>query len=123
MPPLILIVDDSRLEAALIETLFQGLGYRTRVVHNGEDGIAAAREHRPALVVMDVIMPGMNGFQAAKRITHDPELAGIPVVMCSSKESAGDREWGRRTGAVQYFAKPFTAAMADECRTLLERSE
>jgi len=102
----VLIIDDSPTEVHVMQRALQGHGFETLAAGDGEQGIELAREHRPDVIFMDVVMPGMNGFQATRRLARDPATAGIPVVMITTKGEATDRIWGMRQGAVDYLVKP-----------------
>jgi twitching motility two-component system response regulator PilH len=97
--PLILIVDDSPTEVYVIV-----------VAVDGAEGVRLAREMHPNLIFMDVVMPGINGFQATRTLSGDPETRGIPIVMVTSKNQQTDRIWGLRQGAVDYMVKPVSSA-------------
>jgi twitching motility two-component system response regulator PilH len=87
---------------------------------NGADGVAVARAEVPDLILMDVVMPGMNGFQATRQITRGAETSHIPVVIVSTKDQETDRVWGRRQGARDYLTKPIDeAALMQVIRQLL----
>ncbi|MDR0769859.1 MAG: response regulator [Burkholderiales bacterium] len=102
----ILIVDDSPTERHLLnEYLVQG-GHEVFLSSSGEDGVAKAMEMKPDLVVMDVVMPGMSGFQATRTLHRTPETQNIPVVLCTTKDKDTDRIWGLRQGACEYLTKP-----------------
>src|SRR5487761_2293745 len=81
-------------------------GYEVLSTDNGEDAIAKARSSKPDLILMDVVMPGLNGFQATRAISRDPETRSIPVIMCTSKSQETDKIWGLRQGARDYVVKP-----------------
>jgi twitching motility two-component system response regulator PilH len=102
----VLIIDDSPTEVHVMQRALQGYGFETLAAADGEQGIELAREHRPDVIFMDVVMPGMNGFQATRRLARDPATADIPVVMITTKGEATDRIWGMRQGAVDYLVKP-----------------
>jgi twitching motility two-component system response regulator PilH len=103
---LVLIVDDSPTEQHVFCKALERHGYDTVVASDGEEAIGAAQQMRPDVIVMDVVMPGMNGFQATRRLSKDPATANIPVVIVSSKGQETDRIWGLRQGASQYLVKP-----------------
>ena len=107
---LVLIVDDSPTEQHIFCKALERHGYDTAVASDGEEAIAAALEMRPEVIVMDVVMPGMNGFQATRRLSKNPGTANIPVVIVSSKGQETDRIWGLRQGATQYLVKPVDAS-------------
>ena len=102
----ILIVDDSPTELHVLSKILHQAGHETLTAADGEAGIAAAKSHRPDVVLMDVVMPGLNGFQATRKLSRDPETQSIPVVMVTTKDQDTDREWGMRQGARGYLVKP-----------------
>ena len=102
----ILVVDDSQTELHVITSYLQSAGHQTITAENGEEGLSVARTERPDLVFMDVVMPGLNGFQATRKISRDPQTSDIPVVMITTKDQDTDREWGMRQGAKAYLVKP-----------------
>ncbi|MCK5639348.1 MAG: response regulator [Gammaproteobacteria bacterium] len=102
----ILIVDDSPTETHILSTILDKHGYTVITVDNGEDGVTAAAEKKPDLILMDVVMPGMNGFQATRKITKSPETSHIPVILVTTKDQETDRVWGMRQGAKDYITKP-----------------
>ncbi|MEO8975509.1 MAG: response regulator [Casimicrobiaceae bacterium] len=102
----ILIVDDSPTERHVLNDLLTKSGYEVVASDNGEDAILKARLLKPDLILMDVVMPGLNGFQATRAISRDPETRGIPVILCTSKDQETDKIWGMRQGARDYVIKP-----------------
>lgn len=102
----VLIIDDSPTELHLFRKMLEKAGFDTIVADSGEHGISAAKSGRPDCILMDVVMPGMDGFQATRRLTRDPRTAGIPVIMVTTKAQETDRIWGLRQGAVEYLVKP-----------------
>jgi twitching motility two-component system response regulator PilH len=107
--PLVLIVDDSPTEQHVFCKVLERHGYDTVVASDGEEAIATAEQVLPEVIVMDVVMPGMNGFQATRRLSRNPKTAKIPVVIVSAKGQETDRIWGLRQGASQYLVKPVEA--------------
>lgn len=107
--PLVLIVDDSPTEQHVFCKILERHGYDTVVASDGEEAIATAEQVLPEVIVMDVVMPGMNGFQATRRLSRNPATAKIPVVIVSAKSQETDRIWGLRQGASQYLVKPVEA--------------
>jgi twitching motility two-component system response regulator PilH len=90
-------------------------------VNNAEEGLIKAREEKPDLILMDVVMPGMNGFQATRRLTKDPKTAAIPVIMITAKDQETDRIWGLRQGARDYVIKPVDETeLMDKITALLQ---
>jgi twitching motility two-component system response regulator PilH len=102
----ILIVDDSPTERYYLTDILVKNGFSVSTADNGEDALLKMRADRPELILMDVVMPGANGFQVTRSIARDPELAAVPVIICSSKNQETDRIWGMRQGARDYFVKP-----------------
>lgn len=112
--PLVLIVDDSPTEVHVLSGYLEKHGFETAAAADGREGIDKARELRPGLILMDVVMPGMNGFQATRELARDPDTASIPVVMVTTKGLETDKIWGMRQGAVDYLVKPVTEAQLVE---------
>jgi twitching motility two-component system response regulator PilH len=102
----ILIVDDSPTERYYLTDILVKNGFSVSTAENGEDALLKMRADRPELILMDVVMPGANGFQVTRSIARDPELSSVPVIICSSKNQETDRIWGMRQGAQDYFVKP-----------------
>jgi len=102
----ILIVDDSPTERFYLTDILARAGYAVSTAVNGEEAIDKIRAERPHLILMDVVMPGANGFQVTRSIARDPALSSIPVIICSSKNQETDRIWGMRQGARDYLVKP-----------------
>jgi twitching motility two-component system response regulator PilH len=118
--PLVLIVDDSPTEVHVLQQFLEKHGFETAAAENGADGIEKARELKPDLVLMDVVMPGKNGFQATRELSKHPETAGIPVVMVTTKDQETDRIWGMRQGAADYLTKPVTeATLVEKVRAII----
>ena len=101
-----LIVDDSPTERYYLTDILVKNGFSVSTAENGEDALLKMRADRPELILMDVVMPGANGFQVTRSIARDPELSSVPVIICSSKNQETDRIWGMRQGAQDYFVKP-----------------
>jgi twitching motility two-component system response regulator PilH len=102
----VLIVDDSPTEVHVLSTILEKHGHSISTASNGEEGIAQAKELKPDIILMDVVMPGMNGFQATRHITRDPETSAIPIIIVTTKDQETDRVWGLRQGAKDYITKP-----------------
>ncbi|MCA1858009.1 response regulator [Massilia oculi] len=107
----ILIVDDSPTERFYLTDILVRAGFAVTTAVNGGEAIDKIRAERPQLILMDVVMPGANGFQVTRSIARDPELAAIPVIICSSKNQETDRIWGMRQGARDYLVKPVDPAL------------
>lgn len=115
----ILVVDDSPTERHVIVELLTKNGYAVVTADSGEHGVAAAKSEHPDLILMDVVMPGMNGYQACRTITRDEATRHIPVIMCTSKGQETDKIWGMRQGAQDYLVKPVDqAALLDKIKAL-----
>ena len=102
----ILIVDDSPTERHVLNDMLTKAGYEVVTSDNGEDAILKAKSLKPDLILMDVVMPGLNGFQATRAISRDPETRAIPIILCTSKSQETDKIWGMRQGARDYIVKP-----------------
>jgi len=102
----ILIVDDSPTERHVLNDLLTKAGFEVVTSDNGEDAIVKSRQIKPDLILMDVVMPGLNGFQATRAISRDPETRTIPIILCTSKSQETDKIWGLRQGARDYLVKP-----------------
>ena len=102
----VLIIDDSPTELHLFQNMLEKNGFDTLVADSGEEGLKQARSARPDCILMDVVMPGMNGFQATRKLNKDPVTARIPVIIITSKDQETDKIWGMRQGAVEYLVKP-----------------
>lgn len=102
----ILVVDDSPSEMARFREILTKHGYEMIEAKNGEEGVAVAMQHLPDVILMDIVMPEMNGFQATRKITREKTTAHIPVVIVSTKNQETDRVWGKRQGAKEYLTKP-----------------
>jgi twitching motility two-component system response regulator PilH len=102
----IMIVDDSPTDAHLLQKMLEKNGYQTLTAGNGDEGIEVARLLRPDLILMDVVMPGLNGFQATRELSSNPETSSIPVIIVTRKDQKVDRVWGIRQGARDYITKP-----------------
>lgn len=102
----ILIVDDSPTEVHVLQTMLSKNGHEIIVATTGEDGVALAKKELPDLVLMDVVMPGMNGFQATRQLSKNEDTAVIPVIMVTTKDQETDKVWAMRQGAKDYIVKP-----------------
>ncbi|WP_018230959.1 response regulator [Methyloversatilis universalis] len=102
----IMVVDDSPTERHVLNDFLTRKGFEVIIAENGEQAIAKAKAEKPDLILMDVVMPGINGYQATRTITRDDSTRDIPVIMCTSKDLPTDRIWGMRQGALDYMVKP-----------------
>ena len=105
----ILVVDDSKTELHHLTDLLTRRGYSVRTAENGDEALRRLADDKPDLILMDVVMPGQNGFQLTRAITRDPRFADVPVIMCTSKGLETDKVWGMRQGARDYVVKPIDA--------------
>ena len=102
----ILMVDDAPTEMYKLTAMLEKHGHQVLKAENGADGVALARQEKPDVVLMDVVMPGLNGFQATRQLTKDPETGHIPVIIVTTKDQETDKVWGKRQGARDYLTKP-----------------
>jgi twitching motility two-component system response regulator PilH len=105
----ILLVDDSKTELFHLSDILAKRGYSVRTAENGDEALRRLAEDKPDLILMDVVMPGQNGFQLTRKITRDPRWSDVPVIMCTSKNQETDKVWGMRQGARDYIVKPVDA--------------
>jgi twitching motility two-component system response regulator PilH len=102
----ILIIDDSPTDTRVFATVLEKNGHQVLSAGSAEDGIEVCKRELPDLVLMDVILPGMNGFQATRSLSKDPTTSAIPIIIVSTKNMETDRVWGLRQGAKDYLVKP-----------------
>ena len=102
----VLVVEDNELNMKLFHDLLDAHGYNILQTKDGMEALDIAREHHPDLILMDIVMPGMNGYQATRTLTNDPSTSAIPIVMVTSKGQETDKIWGLRQGAIDYMVKP-----------------
>ena len=105
----ILIIDDSATDRQFLLEVLSKQGYQCVTAQNGDEGIAKAKTEQPDLILMDIIMPGTDGFKATRAIARDEVTKHIPVIVCTSKKLETDRVWGMRQGAKDYLVKPIDA--------------
>jgi twitching motility two-component system response regulator PilH len=105
----VLVVDDSKTELLFLTDLLQKMGLAVRTAENADEALKQLKELRPDLILMDIVMPGQNGFQLTRSISRSAEYADIPIIICSSKHQETDRVWGLRQGAKDYITKPVQA--------------
>ena len=105
----VLIVDDSKTETMFLTDILQKQGYAVRSAENADEAMKRLKEEKPDLILMDVVMPGQNGFQLTRSINRTPEYTSIPIIMCTSKNLETDRVWGMRQGAKDYITNPVDA--------------
>jgi DNA-binding response OmpR family regulator len=111
MQKTILVVEDSPMEMKLMLGLLANTGYQVFSATDGEQALAAAQEHHPDLILLDVVLPKKNGYQVCRQLKGSPETAGSKIVMVSSKSQETDRFWGMKQGADDYVTKPIDAAV------------
>ena len=102
----VLVVDDSRTQLFGIEKLLKAEGVKTYTAENGKQGILMARHVKPDLILMDIVMPEINGFQATRYLTRQPDTGHIPIIIISGTDQQSDRLWGLKLGAKDYMQKP-----------------
>lgn len=102
----ILIIDDSPTEQFLLTQILSEGHFEIFTAENGEDGVVRAKDIQPDLILMDVVMPGINGFQATRTLSRDAATKNIPIIMCTTKSQQTDKIWGLRQGALDYITKP-----------------
>lgn len=102
----ILIVDDSKTETLFLSELLSQNGFTVACAENADEALVSLAKDRPDLILMDIVMPGQNGFQLTRTINRTPEFTDIPIIMCTSKNQETDRVWGMRQGAKDYIVKP-----------------
>ena len=106
----VLVVDDSPTETRIYLNTLSQAGYRVESAADGGEGVEMARRLKPDAIIMDVIMPTLNGFQATRMLHRDAETAAIPIIIVTTKDQPTDRTWGLRQGAVDYLVKPVAPA-------------
>ena len=103
----ILLVDDHRTVLRLLETILRLQGYEVVYARDGEEGVAVARRELPDLILLDVMMPKLDGFKACRQLKDDPRTSHIPVIFLSARIEDADAETGRRAGGAEFLKKPF----------------
>ena len=106
----ILVVDDSPTERHVLTEFLTGKGYQVVIADSGEAAVLLGKEELPDLILMDVVMPGMNGYQATRTLSRDEATRHIPIIMCTSKGQDTDKIWAMRQGAQDYLVKPLDHA-------------
>ena len=116
----VLIVDDSPSQLVGMKRIIEKLGHDILTAEDGALGVEAAKREQPDLILMDVVMPNLNGFQATRSITREPTTQHIPIVLVTTKDQETDRVWGMRQGARAYITKPFSESeLADMIQQML----
>ena len=106
----ILIVDDSRTQLYAMEKMLKSVGISTITAENGKQGILMARHKKPDLILMDIVMPEINGFQATRYLSRQPETSHIPIIIISGSNQESDKAWGLKLGAKDFMNKPVDKA-------------
>ena len=114
----VLIIEDEKLIIVSTQMVLEASGFRVESATNGEEGIAKARSAAPDLILLDIMMPGIDGWETLTRLKRDPATAGIPVVIFTAREHARGHQRSAEMGAVDYFRKPFEP---DELIELVEK--
>ena len=102
----ILVVDDSRTQLYSVKKMLEGYGFKVLTAENGKHGILTARHNKPDLILMDIVMPEVNGFQATRYLTRHPETSHIPIIIVSGSNQEADKAWGLKLGACDFLSKP-----------------
>ena len=102
----VLIVDDSPTETHKISKILDKHGYEVLTAESGEEGVSTAKQHLPDVVLMDIVMPGLNGFQATRQLSKNEATSHIPVIIVTTKDQETDRVWAKRQGATAFLTKP-----------------
>ncbi|MBU4045237.1 MAG: response regulator [Gammaproteobacteria bacterium] len=105
----VMVVDDSATERHVLGDILDKKGFQVVYAESGEQAVANSKTELPDLILMDVVMPGLNGFQATRAITHDDATKHIPIIICTTKGQETDKVWGLRQGAKDYVTKPISA--------------
>ena len=114
----VLIIEDEKLIIVSTQMVLEAAGFRVESAMNGEEGIAKARELRPALILLDIMMPGIDGWETLTRLKRDPETSGISVIIFTAREHSRGHQKSAEMGAADYFRKPFEP---DELIELVEK--
>ncbi len=110
----VLVVDDSKTELMFLTDVLRKNGFTVRTAEGADEALKRLEDHKPDLILMDVVMPGKNGFQLTRSISRTPLYADIPIILCTSKNLETDRVWGLRQGAKDYITKPINPAVLME---------
>lgn len=102
----VLVVDDSPVELAHLKRILEGAGYSVITASDGEEAYKTAKEARPDLILMDVVMEGTDGYEACRQITGDHEIGKIPVIFVTSKNQKADEVWAQLQGGIALIPKP-----------------
>ncbi|AGX87214.1 response regulator [Candidatus Symbiobacter mobilis] len=105
----VLVIDDSKTDSLFLSDILLRHGMTVHIAENAEEAMRCMENDKPDLILMDVVMPGQNGFQLTRSLCRNPQYAGIPIILCTSKSLETDRVWGLRQGARDYIVKPINA--------------
>jgi len=111
----ILLIEDSATDAHAYGSVLRSNGHDVLTASSGEEGMELARMHSPDVIIMDIVMPGVNGFQATRELRRRADTSGIPIIMMSTKDQETDRIWGLRQGAFDYLVKPVKKRALLQC--------
>jgi twitching motility two-component system response regulator PilH len=114
----VLVVDDMQTDRELVGKLIATLGHKAVYAENGDSAMTVAKDTKPALILLDVVMPGTNGFNACRKLKSDPATSKIPIVLLTSKGTESDKFWGKKQGADDHIVKPFKP---DELSAIVRR--
>jgi len=103
----ILVVDDAQTDRELMARVVNATGHRAIIASDGKEAVALAKQHLPAMIFLDVVMPVMDGFATCRQLAKDPETARIPIVLVTSKSNDSDVFWGKKQGATEHVGKPW----------------
>jgi two-component system phosphate regulon response regulator PhoB len=124
MPKTVLVIDDEPEIVKLVDYNLTKAGYLVLTARDGEGGLTAAKKHRPDLVILDVMMPGMDGWEVCRKLRQDPETSTLPILMLTAKAEEGDRVLGLELGADDYVTKPFgVRELGARVKALFRRAE
>lgn len=111
---IVLICDDAQTDRELLAKVVSAAGHRVLLAGDGKEAMSMAKTHKPALIFLDVVMPGMDGFATCRTLTKDPETSSIPIVLVTSKANESDVFWGRKQGATDHVGKPWVPTRINE---------
>lgn len=110
----ILVVDDAQTDRELLGRVVNSSGHRAILAQDGKEAIDLAKQHKPALIFLDVVMPMMDGFATCRKLRKDPDTSEIPIVLVTSKATESDMFWGKKQGATEHVGKPWSPTVIEE---------
>jgi CheY-like chemotaxis protein len=110
----ILVVDDAQTDRDLMVRVIQASGHHALIAADGKQAVALAKQYKPSLIFLDVVMPVMDGFAACRQLMKDPDTSAIPIVLVTSKSSESDVFWGRKQGAADHVVKPWSPRQIED---------